>query len=72
MNEANLVAAYAPKTTNFSGKVSLRIWVSIAAGVMTLGYQEFWVRFLAELNMKIDTGFNSSLSVRDMNKGRSE
>ena len=44
LNEAmnNSVAAYAPKIKNFSGTLSLKTRVGIAAGGLALGYYSFW------------------------------
>ena len=71
-NEAmnNSVAAFAPKTKNFSGTLSLRTRVAIAAGVMALGYEIFWTQVLDELGIEMDAVFRSSLQSRDRKKDK--
>ena len=72
LNEAmnNSVAAFAPKTKNFSGTLSLRTRVAIAAGVMALGYEIFWTQVLDELGIEMDAVFRSSLQSRDRKKDK--
>ena len=70
LNEAmnNLVQAYAPKTKNFSGTISLRTRVGIAAGILALGYEAFWTLVFRELKVEMDTDFRSTLQARDKKK----
>jgi len=70
LNEAmnNSVQAYAPKTKNFSGTISLRTRVGIAAGILALGYEAFWTLVFRELKVEMDTDFRSTLQARDKKK----
>lgn len=70
MNEAmnNSVAAYAPKIKNFSGTLSLKIRVGIAAGVLALGYFIFWNRVFDALDLEMDSVFATALRARDKKK----
>ena len=66
----NSVAAFAPKIKNFSGTLSLKTRVGIAAGVLALGYLDFWTRTFDELGLKMDTVFQSALTARDKKKSQ--
>ena len=70
LNEAlnNSVQAYVSKIKNFSGTISLKTRVGIAAGVMAVGYHQFWTRVFSELDLEMDTKFTSSLLSRDKKK----
>ena len=72
LNEAmnNSVAAFAPKIKNFSGTLSLKTRVGIAAGVLALGYLDFWTRIFDELGLAMDSVFKSSLQARDKKKSK--
>ena len=72
LNESmnNSVAAYAPKTKNFSGTLSLKTRVSIAAGVLALGYFGFWDQVFDEIGIEMDNTFASSLKARDAKKAQ--
>ena len=63
INEAmnNSVAAYAPKIKNFLGTLSLRTRVGIAAGVLALGYHQFWEWIFVVLGIEMDSAFASFL-----------
>ena len=69
-NEAmnNSVAAYAPKTKNFSGTISLKTGVDIAAGVLSLGYFQFWKQVFQELHIEMDDEFATTLLTHDKKK----
>ena len=69
-NEAmnNSVAAYAPKVKNFSGTLSLKTRVGIAAGVLALGYFRFWNRVFDALHLDMDSVFATALKARDKKK----
>ena len=70
LNEAmnNSVSAYAPKTKNFGGTLSLKTRVGIAAAVMALGYYQFWSRVYEKLGLDMDDVYKASLLARDKKK----
>ena len=70
LNEAmnNSVSSYAPKTKNFSGTMSLKTRVGVAAGIQAIGYYGFWKRVFDELDLPLDTAFEHSLKMRDRKK----
>ena len=72
LNESmnNSCAAYAPKTKNYCGTISLRTRVGIASGVMALGYRSFWAKVFVELGLDMDSVFESSLNSRDKKKSQ--
>ena len=72
LNEAmnNSVSAYAPKTKNFGGTLSLKTRVGIAAAVMALGYYQFWSRVYKKLGLDMDDVFKASLLARDKKKSQ--
>ncbi len=72
LNEAmnNSVAAFAPKIKNFSGTLSLKTQVGIAAGVLALGYLDFWTQIFDKLGLEMDSVFQSALTARDKNRSK--
>ena len=64
----NSVLAYAPKTKNFGGTLSLKTQVGIAAAVMLLGYYDFWSRVFHELGLDTNDAFKVSLLAHDKKK----
>ena len=66
----NSVSAYAPKTKNFGGTLSLKTRVGIAAAVMALGYYQFWSRVYKKLGLDMDDVFKASLIARNKKKSR--
>ena len=66
----NFISAYAPKTKNFSGTLSLRTRVGILAGTLALGYFQIWERVFEELGLEIDFMFTSSLRYCDVKKNK--
>ena len=66
----NLVAAYVPKTKNFSGIMYLQTRVDIAAGVLSSGYLGFWTRVFHKLGLGMDDKFAATIVAQDKKKER--
>ena len=67
LNESlnNSIVAFAPKTANFSGSMSLSSRVSFAIGVHSRGRERFITEILSSMGVQISPAFASYLRQQD-------